>query len=171
MFKWLIMGLMTLPVLGFANVNPEMFVGKWQCHIKSNEPLLEQTSQVQFLGDGTMREELRISYGQKSNYAYQIETATAQARWQVHDEVMYYQDYEIGRYVVRMPNADKHDVEQAHIAVQKSLPIIEAMMNNQVSQRQFDVTIVNKKTVMMNDIDQQQFITCHKKGLLNWRKS
>lgn len=171
MFRWLMLGLVVLPVLGFANVNPEMFVGKWQCHIKSNEVLLEQISQVQFFGDGTMREELRISYGQKSSYDYQIETATAQARWQVYDDMMSYHDYEIGRYVVRMPNADKHDIEQAHIAVQKSLPIIEAMMNNQVSQRHFAITVVNKKTVAMNDVENQQFITCHKKGLFNWRVS
>lgn len=166
MFKWVLVGLLAVAMPSLANDTlDKKWIGKWQCHIKSQEALLEQSSQVQFFANGSMREDLHITYGQKGSYEYQIETATAQATWRIQNEMITYDNYKIGRYAVRMPNADKYDVEQAHIAVQKSLPIIEAMMNNQVGKRQFDVSFINKRTVMMNDVNNQQFVTCHKKGL------
>lgn len=165
MYKWAMIGLLFFPLSGLANVHTNQLVGKWQCHIKHSDPLVTQESTLQFFNNGTMSEQIRIYYGKKTDYHYQIESATAKSTWTLQQGTLHYGNHQFYAYAVRMPNANKHDLEQANIAVQKSLPMVKDMMDNQVNHRQFDVSFANKKSLIMNDIDKQTFTTCHKKWL------
>lgn len=144
------------------------FIGKWQCHTKHNDPLIHQENILQFLKNGEMRESVSISYGQKSAYAYQIEKATAHSKWSIKNNTLHYDNHQFYHYGVRMPNADKNDIYQANVALQKSLPMIQDMMNDDIHQRHFDVSFINKNSFIMNDVDNQRLMTCHKKGLFGF---
>lgn len=144
------------------------FIGKWQCQTKHNNPLIRQENILQFLKNGEMRENIAIYYGKKEDYDYQMEKATAHARWFVKDNTLHYDNHQFYHYGVRMPNADKNDVYQANVALQKSLPMIQDMMNDDIYHRQFNVDFINKNSFIMNDFDNQRLMTCHKKGLFGF---
>lgn len=141
----------------------KQLIGKWQCHIKTNDDAVKQINEVQFFKNGTLQEKIRIEYGQKSEYDYQIESAIATANWQIVDELLAYTHYKIGTYKVQMPNA-KDDANQAVIAMEKTLPIVQAMMNHRVDKRSFVVGVLNKRAIMMNDVKNALLMNCRKKG-------
>ncbi|MBE9591085.1 hypothetical protein IM753_08870 [Moraxella sp. K127] len=168
---------MILPIMGFANPSYSLhadsdkaLIGKWQCHVKHANPLIKQESQLQFFKNHTMHEHIRIYYGQPSDYAYQIESAIAKSSWTLAQETLHYGNHQFHNYAVRMPNANKYDLEQANIALQKSLPMVQDMMNNDINKRAFDIHFINKKSFIMNDVDSQIFTTCHKQGLFGFYK-
>lgn len=137
-------------------------VGKWQCQFQ-NEPSVKQSLVVQFAKNGTMKEQFVAEYGDKKAYEYQTERATAQADWAFQDELLSYRQYKILSYAVRMPNAKDDDVVQAGLAVQKSLPIIDQMLKKSVQDRHFGVLWLDKKNIVLNDLENQVLITCQKK--------
>ncbi|WP_066803182.1 hypothetical protein [Moraxella oblonga] len=169
MFKYALAGFLLLPVLGFANsLNDKTFIGKWQCDMKNHEPFVAQKIDLQFLKDGTVNEYFQITYGQRHEYAYQIETANSKAKWRFADDMLIYEDYQLYNYKVRMPNSSKDDIGQASIALNKSLPIIKMMMDNDIRQREFDVSLIDKRSFLANDSQSQMLMTCHKKSWLNF---
>lgn len=169
MFKYVLAVLLLLPACSFANsLNDKNLIGKWQCDIKSNEPFVVQKIDLQFLKDGTVNEYFQSVYGKKHEYAYQIETANSKATWQLNDETLLYNNYQLYNYKVRMPNSHKDDIGQASIALNKSLPIIKMMMDNDIRQREFDVSFVDKRSFLANDNQSQMLMTCHKKNWLNF---
>ncbi|OOR87560.1 hypothetical protein [Moraxella bovis] len=166
---------MILPIIGLANPSysphadsDKALIGKWQCHIKHANPLIKQESQLQFFKNHTMHEHIRIYYGQPNDYAYQIESATAKSSWTLAQETLHYGNHQFHNYAVRMPNANKDDLEQANIALQKSLPMVQDMINNDINKRTFDIHFINKKSFITNDVDSQIFTTCHKQGLFGF---
>lgn len=169
MFKKYLWVMLLLPMSVLANekLSASQFIGKWQCDIKHHQSIIGHY-QLHFLKNGTMNEHIRIEYGQKDDYHHQIEQATASTKWQIKNNQLYYSNHQFNQYSVRMPNAHKHDTQQANIALQKSLPMIKDMMSDDVHERVFDVSFINTRSFIMNDTDHQRLMTCHKKGLFNF---
>lgn len=126
---------MILPIMCLANppysphaLTDKALIGKWQCHVKHANPLIKQESQLQFFKNYTIHEHIRIYYGQPNDYAYQIESATAKSSWILAQETLHYGNHQFHDYAVRMPNANKGDLEQPNITLQKSLPMVQDMM-------------------------------------------
>lgn len=165
-YLWVLL-LFPMGVLANDELNANQFIGKWQCSTKPNQSMT-QSHHIQFFKNGTMNEHIVIGYGQKSDYAYQIEQAHASSHWQIKNNQLYYSNHQFNQYSVRMPNAHKHDTQQANIALQKSLPMIKDMMSDDVHERVFDVSFINTRSFIMNDTDHQRLMTCHKKGLFNF---
>lgn len=154
-----------LPIIGHTNtVHENWLIGKWQCTIKDSDSSVNQMVGLQFFNNHTLHEDFRITYGQKDSYDYQIETAFSQSTWEVVDDMLNFNDYKILNYKVRMPNAKKDDMEQAVIAMQKSLPIIQKMLNHEINTRQFAINFAHKKSFILNDMNNQLFISCDKKS-------
>lgn len=169
MFKVGVVGGLLLLSSAFANpvLMPSYFVGKWQCQTKNNDPTIKQDHGFHFLKNGKLVEHIRVYYGKQTAYDYQIETAISHSDWKIQGDTLVYPNYKIHTYKVRMPNSKKDDIQQATIAVEKSLPIIQMMMNQSVNRRQFDVSVIDKKSFLMNDVENLMFMTCHKKGVLS----
>lgn len=170
MHKSMLLGLILLPILANANTNvsdfnKNAFIGKWQCDIKNHQQKpTKQIWEIKLLSNGTMNERIERHFGQKNEYAYQIEIFNANSKWDFVDNRLVFDDYQIQKYSVRMPNAKKDDLEQAEIAAEKTLPIFKNMIGNLITKRQFDVDFINKRTMIKNDVDNQVFMACQKKG-------
>lgn len=169
MSKITLMAILLFSTHAFANttLTPNYFVGKWQCQTKNNDPNITQRHEFHFLKNGHVTEHIHVTYGQKTAYDYQIETAISKSQWQVNNDTLIYPNYRIYNYKVQMPNSKKDDIHQATIAIEKSLPIIQAMMDNPINQRQFDISLIDKKSFLMNDMKNEMFMTCHKKSVLS----
>lgn len=162
-----IMLLLPMGVLANDDLNASQFIGKWQCDIKHHQTIIGH-HQLHFLRNGVMNEHIRIESGQKGDYHHQIEQATASTKWHIKNNQLYYANHQFNHYSVRMPNAHKHDTQQANIALQKSLPMIKDMMSDEIHERVFDVSFINTRSFIMNDVNHQRLMTCHKKGLFNF---
>lgn len=160
-----------LPICSYAQLvninhplNKNHLIGKWKCQLayqKNNLPI-KQTNTIHFLRDGILNEHIIRYEGDKKSYEFQVENTYAQSNWQLTNNQLSFSDYQINRYTIRMPNADKDDAISLDIAAEKSLVTIDRMINPKlINHGNFNIKFLNKNS--FEKYQDNETLTCKKK--------